>query len=104
MIYESACGEGFNLAMTLQIMKEAGKIENVSVYGNDYIEKSVEVGHHVLEKLAPSGTKIGSLYQGDSSNLHFVPSDSFDLVYTGELCPDGACTSNIRPAYPGGMK
>eukprot|EP00555_Chaetoceros_dichaeta_P001798 CAMPEP_0198277732 /NCGR_PEP_ID=MMETSP1447-20131203/66007_1 /TAXON_ID=420782 /ORGANISM="Chaetoceros dichaeta, Strain CCMP1751" /LENGTH=444 /DNA_ID=CAMNT_0043972775 /DNA_START=53 /DNA_END=1387 /DNA_ORIENTATION=+ len=87
VIYESACGEGFNLAMTLQIMKEAGKIENVSVYGNDYIDKSVEVGHYVLEKLAPSGTKIGSLCQGDSSNLHFVPSDSFDLAYTGYIDP-----------------
>jgi len=85
VIYESACGEGFNLAMTLQIMKDAGKIENVSVYGNDYIERSVEVGHYVLEKIAPSGTKIGSLCQGDSSNLHFVPSDSFDLAYTGYI-------------------
>jgi len=87
VIYESACGEGFNLAMTLQIMKDAGKIENVSVYGNDYIERSVEVGHYVLEKIAPSGTKIGSLCQGDSSNLHFVPSDSFDLAYTGYIEP-----------------
>ena len=49
VIYESVCGEGFNFAMTLQIIKDAGKTENVSVYGNDYVDRSVEVGHNVLE-------------------------------------------------------
>jgi len=87
VIYESACGEGFNLAMTLQIIKEAYQINHVTVYGNDYIKKSVEAVHHVLEKLAPAGTKIGSMCQGDSSNLYFVPSDTFDLAYTGFIDP-----------------
>jgi len=85
IIYESACGEGFNLAMTLQIIKETTKIDHLTVYGNDYIKKSVDVAYDVLEKLAPSGTKIGSLCQGDSTHLYFIPPDSFDLAYTGYI-------------------
>lgn len=83
VIYESACGEGFNLAMTLQILLETADIRGITVYGNDYIERSVEVAHRVLEKLAPDAL-VGSLCAWDSTDLHFVPSDTFDLAYTGE--------------------
>jgi len=88
LLYESACGEGFNLALTLQVLHEYHNITDLVVYGNDYIPNSVEiVAPHVLKKLAPSGTKIGSLCQGDSSNLDYVPSDTFDLAYTGYIEP-----------------
>jgi len=85
VIYESACGEGFNLAMTLQIIYETANIERVTVYGNDYLEKSVEAAHRVLELLAPSGTRVGAMCAWDSTDLRFVPANTFDLAYTGYI-------------------
>jgi len=88
-IFESACGRGFNLLMTVEILKEELGIENLNVYGIEYIESSVKVGNQVLETaLEPIGSQIGSpLCRGDATNLFFIPDESFDLVFTGYIDP-----------------
>jgi hypothetical protein len=87
-IYESAAGVGLNLMMTLEILREYG-IENLHVYGNEYVEASTEKANLVLDHLLPSvgGAKKGRMCTADSSDTPFVPSDAFDLVYTGYLSP-----------------
>jgi len=84
-MYESACGIGLNLVMTLEILKEHG-IDNITVYGNEYLPDSVEFGNRVLDVLVPDrGNHKGMICTADSSNLEHVPSNAFDLVYTGYI-------------------
>ena len=88
-IYESASGIGLNLFMTLEILHELG-IDDVTVYGNEYLEvstlKSINLLNYSASKLFNS--HVGILCQGDSTKLDkFVPPNAFDLVYTGYLTP-----------------
>lgn len=85
-IYESACGIGLNLIMTLEILQEVKGVNNLIVYGNEYLNRSAATANLVLDALLPplNATK-GSICTGDSSDLHFVPSASFDLVFTGYI-------------------
>ena len=84
-MYESACGIGLNLVMTLEILKEHG-IDNITVYGNEYLSDSVEFGNRVLDVLVPErGNHKGLICTADSSNLQHVPDNAFDLVYTGYI-------------------
>eukprot|EP00934_Nitzschia_sp_Nitz4_P001591 Nitzschia sp. Nitz4//scaffold67_size101165//92837//94018//NITZ4_004545-RA/size101165-processed-gene-0.67-mRNA-1//-1//CDS//3329556522//1591//frame0 len=92
-IYESACGLGLNLYLTLELLQEHGNITNITVYGNEYIGENAEQANKMLDTLMEAQTaavprnKIGAICQGDSTDLRFVPSDSFDLVFTGYLSP-----------------
>lgn len=86
-IYESACGVGLNLLMTLEILAEERGIHNLTVYGNEYIRKSARAAAKILEGESPEGTSLGSICAADSTNLSFVPPDSMDLVYTGYIDP-----------------
>ncbi|GKY96761.1 hypothetical protein MPSEU_000635500 [Mayamaea pseudoterrestris] len=86
-IYESASGIGLNLLMTLEIL-EQHQIEGLVVYGNEYVHDSVDVSRQLLgTQELPAKAKLGLICQSDSSNLRHVPSDSFDLVYTGYITP-----------------
>jgi hypothetical protein len=84
-IYESACGIGLNLFMTLEILEEAKGIENLFVYGNEYLKVSADKANAVLDHMAPGHGRKGMICPGDSTNLDFVPSNAFDLVYTGYI-------------------
>ena len=86
-IFESACGIGLNLLMTLEILQENG-IHNITVYGNDYVKPSVELANIIWDQLAPTvaGHK-GSICVADSTHLDYIPDSSFDLVFTGYLNP-----------------
>ena len=88
-IYESACAEGFNLLMTIEILKERRGIENLIAFGNDYLSASAAVADKLFDKQASTIDWIhkGVFCQGDSSNLEFVPSNAFDLAYTGYIDP-----------------
>eukprot|EP00978_Attheya_sp_CCMP212_P048156 scaffold479533_cov130-Attheya_sp.AAC.1 len=86
-IYESACGNGFSLLMTSEILEEELGIHSLTLYGNDYASESIERTKQVLGSLASHGTKGARFCAGDSTNLTFVPSRSFDLVYTGSIHP-----------------
>ena len=90
-IYESAMGIGMNLFMTLEILQESKNISGITVYGNEYVRESVEQAEFVLDEgVIPSGNQKGVLCAGDSTNLSHVPSNSFDLVYTGYITPRNA--------------
>lgn len=87
-MYESACGIGLNLLMTLEILQELQMGVGITVYGNEYVQESVEISEVVLgEGVIPAGNHRGVICTGDSTNLSHVPSNSFDLVYTGYITP-----------------
>jgi hypothetical protein len=79
-IYESACGIGLNLYMTLEILNEEYGVTDLHVHGNDYVRESVEIASMILP---PDAT----ICVADSTNLSHVPSNAFDLVYTGYISP-----------------
>jgi len=85
-MYESACGVGLNLYMTLEILKEHN-IDNIVVYGNEYLAESTERANVVFDKLPPFNARKGKICTGDSTELAFVPSNAFDLVFTGYISP-----------------
>lgn len=84
-IYESACGIGLNLYMTLEILQETRNITHLVVYGNEYLKISADKANAVMEQIAPAEATKGVICPGDSTDLPFVPSNAFDLVYTGYL-------------------
>ena len=87
-LFEVACGIGFNLLMTVEILKEIG-IEDINVYGIDYVQSSVDLANQILEiSLPPIKSNLGSpICRGDASNLFFVEDESFDMVFTGYIDP-----------------
>lgn len=85
LIYESACGMGFNLAMTLQILEETRNVTNLTVYGNDYLGNSVTLANRLFDTYTFANATKGHICTGDSTDLNFVPSDTFDVAYTGYI-------------------
>lgn len=86
-IYESACGSGINLLLTAEILLE-NNISSIVVNGNDYLEQSIRLANQIWNlKAVTEVAKKGVLCRGDSTNLSFVPSAMFDLVYTGYIDP-----------------
>lgn len=79
-VYESGCGLGLSLLMTMEILRKKG-VENLGLYGNDYLSKSTAHARTILQHLAPDN--IETICTADSAQLNFVPSSSFDLAYTG---------------------
>jgi SAM-dependent methyltransferase len=94
-IYESACGIGLNLYMTLEILYETHGISNLIVYGNEYVPESVKIARTIFqEQHSPNSThrprhggRLGSICVGDSVQLSYVPANALDLVYTGYISP-----------------
>jgi hypothetical protein len=89
-LYESALGVGLNLAMTAEILYEAAGIKGIEVYGNEYVKASVSVAQRLYKEgklLEAYGGKLGTLCAADSTHLEHVPSNAFDLVFTGYLTP-----------------
>jgi hypothetical protein len=92
VIYESACGIGLNLYMTLEILQQISGITNVTIYGNDYTPRSVQIANDLYSdansKFLPTTYgRLGSICEADSTQLNFVPSNAFDLVFTGYISP-----------------
>jgi hypothetical protein len=99
VIYESGSGIGLNLIMTLEILYESRGIQNLRVYGNDYSIDAIRLAHQLLHPqdgveggILSSSTngngQVGTLCRADSTKLHdFVPSDTFDLAFTGYITP-----------------
>ncbi len=90
-IYESACGTGLNILMTLEIVQQEsnGTITNLTFYGNDYVPQSVKIANLLAKRrnFFPSNARLGRICQGNSLNLSYVPSNVFDLVFTGYITP-----------------
>jgi hypothetical protein len=68
-------------------MEEEVGIHSLTLYGNDYTSENIERTKQVLGSVASHGTKGERFCAGDPTNLAFVPSESFDLVYTGSIHP-----------------
>ena len=85
IIYEGAGAEGLSLLMTLEILKEERGITGLTAYGHDYFMPFVEIANKLFDaQVSVNGSwmKRGRYCQGDSTDLSFVPSNSFDLAYT----------------------
>ena len=83
-IFESGCGEGLNLLITVELLRDSAGI-NITAHGIDYLTSSVELAHRIFDQEAPSHK--GTFCQGDATDLSYIPSNSFDLTYTGFIDP-----------------
>jgi len=90
-IYESAIGQGLNAYMTLELLREQKpSLQGVSLYGNEYLLASTVRANEFFDRLLPAvNVQKGNICVGDSTNISYVPSNSFDLVYTGYILPIG---------------
>lgn len=88
-LFESACGGGLNLLVTVDILKSQLGIQNLKVYGIDYVESSVQKANEILSNILPQlGSKLGQpICRGDATNLFYIPNESFDFVFTGYIDP-----------------
>lgn len=84
-IYESACGIGLNLYMTLEILMETNGLKNLIVYGNELYGTNAGKANAVFDHIGSANSRKGVICTADSGHLGFVPENSFDLVYSGYL-------------------
>jgi hypothetical protein len=86
-LYESACGIGLNLYMTLEILQDHSSNTDVVVYGNEVVEESAKRAQRILGHQLPGNAKLGTVCHADSLDLSHVPSNSFDVSYSGYITP-----------------
>jgi hypothetical protein len=93
-IFESGCGIGLNLLLTVEILQEESNhyIKDLHLYGTEFGIAAAELANvfldHELSKSTYGGTgKRGLICPGDSTHLYFIPDNTFDLVFTGYLSP-----------------
>lgn len=84
-IFESECGNGLNLLLTLEILRDEN-LRDLHVYGSDRHSNAANV---VLDEILTKDTghpgKRGVICQ--ATDLGFVPSNSFDLTFSGFMEP-----------------
>lgn len=74
--------------MTVDILKESANVENLKVYGIEYVPKSVIDANNILTQMLPEtgNASLGSeICRADATDLFFIPSNTFDLSYTGKI-------------------
>jgi len=92
-IFESGCGIGLGLLMTLEILQEQNKnLRDLHLYGSDASAAATNAGNVVLDKILGGeadvgGGKRGVLCAADATHLDFIPSDTFDLVFSSRVAP-----------------
>ena len=92
-VFESGCGIGLGLSLTMEILQEQNKnLRDLHLYGSDFGLAPVLAGNVFLDKILLSdesvgGGKRGLLCSADSTNLNFIPTDTFDLVFTSRIAP-----------------
>ena len=89
-VFESGCGIGLGLYVTLDILQEQNKnLRDLHLYGSDFGLVPVMAGNILLDKIlsgeSVGGGKRGLLCTADSTDLKFIPDDSFDLVFTSRI-------------------
>ena len=52
-IFEVACVRGFNLLLTAEVLKEDLGIDNLNIYGIEYVQSSVDIAKIYLDPSAP---------------------------------------------------
>ena len=61
-IFEVACVRGFNLLLTAEVLKEDLGIDNLNIYGIEYVQSSVDIDNQVLKTaLEPIGSRLGTI-------------------------------------------
>ena len=74
--------------MTADILKESANVQNLKVYGIEYVPESVVDANIILDQVLAEtggGAELGApICRGDATDLFYIPSDLFDLSYTGE--------------------
>lgn len=86
-IFESGCGVGLNLIMTLEILQEED-IRDVHLYGSTFGDDSAAsylIDGVLTEKEAVGSGKRGVICSANSVDLSFVHENTFDLVFTGHI-------------------
>mmetsp|Transcript_16542 Transcript_16542/g.31445 ORF Transcript_16542/g.31445 Transcript_16542/m.31445 type:complete len:363 (-) Transcript_16542:146-1234(-) len=86
-VYESASGMGLNLLMLTEMLQEERGNVPITIHGNDYLLSSTVRANAFLDRILPSHITKGNFCVGDSADLSHVPSNAFDLVYTGYIFP-----------------
>lgn len=92
-VFESGCGIGLGLYLTMEILQEQNKnLRDLHLYGSDFGRTPVLAGNVVLDKILLSdesvgGGKRGLLCAADSTNLNFIPTGTFDLVFSSRIAP-----------------
>lgn len=89
-IFESACGIGINLLMTVDVLETNSSIKDLEVYGAEYRASSTADANNILGQLLPktgNATLGTDICRGDATDMFFVPSNSFDLAFTGYIDP-----------------
>jgi hypothetical protein len=86
-IFESGCGVGLNLLMTLEILQEED-IRDIHLYGSTFGEANA--ANFLLDGVLTKKEEVGSGKRGiicsaSSSDLLYVPDNTFDLVFTGHV-------------------
>jgi hypothetical protein len=85
-IYVSGTGNGVDVYITLDILYQEASISDLMVLGNDLSREAVTSATQILQH-APGSPSSIQICQADSTNLSHVPSNAFDLVYTGHWRP-----------------
>jgi len=87
LIYESACGIGMNLFMTLDVAEGLG-LSNITIFGNDIEPTSVSLATQIGQSgRLPASGRLGAICLSNSISLDYIPADTFDLVFTGYITP-----------------
>jgi hypothetical protein len=91
-IFECSCGIGLNLLLTLEILQDVGHVRDLHLYGTDYSMYAAITSNMLLDSILQeatlvSGGKRGAVCTADSTQLSFIPDNSFDLVFTSHILP-----------------
>jgi len=96
-IFESGCGIGLSLYMTLEILQEqtSKNLRDLHLYGSDVSSVVAGTANLVLDKIlsgeSVGGGKRGVICAADSIQLSdFIPKDTFDLVFSSRIQPVAA--------------
>jgi len=92
-VFESGCGIGLSLFLTLEILQENNKnLRDLHLYGSDFGIEAAGAANLLLDHLlgaeSVGGGKRGVVCAADSTQLDFIPNDTFDLVFAGHISPD----------------
>jgi hypothetical protein len=86
-IFESGCGVGLNLLMTLEILQEED-LRDIHLYGSTFgVANSANflLDAVLTEKEEVGSGKRGIICSASSVDLAYVPDNTFDLVFTGHI-------------------
>jgi hypothetical protein len=62
IIFEVACGRSFNLLLPAELLKEDLGVDNLNIYGIEYVQSSVDIDNQVLKTaLEPIGSRLGTI-------------------------------------------